>query len=473
MVPPLSGQGGAARQAALECLRRADCGQAFLRDELHAVFNRLGLEPRDRALATQLATGVVRHRRTLRLVLSHVRGRSTKRLSTGGRSRQYEIQAPLRRILELGAFQLLFLDRVPAYAAVNEAVRQAHAAARGGGARKAGGFVNAMLRGVARLVRERRPAPGGPAPDSIPHPEGGVVQLKAAVLPDPKDSLAAFLGAAYSYPDWLVARWLASFGPDKTEDICRWSNRRPKTFARANPQRAAAARAGSAPFHETLAPGPRPGTYDVSPLPVERLEELLAAGALTVQDPSAMAPVEALAPQPGESVLDFCASPGTKATQIVEAMAGRGRIVACDRSEEKLVPIRRTVAARGLASVTVCLSDAAASAAPPGGFDAALVDAPCSNTGVLARRVEARWRLRPEDIEGLPRIQAVLLGRAAALVRPGGRMVYATCSLQKEENEEVVRSFLAANPSWRFARSDLVLPGPDHDGVFWALLRRA
>jgi len=486
VVSPLSGEGGSAREAALECLRRVDRGEVFLRDELHAIFDRLGLEPRDRALATQLATGVVRHRRTLRLVLSHVRGRSTQRLSTGGRGRQFEIQASLRRILELGAFQLLFLDRVPAYAAVNEAVRQAQAARRG--AEKAGGFVNAMLRGVARLVRERRPD-GRPAPDAIPHPEGGVVQLKEPILPDPKDGLAAFLGTAYSYPDWLVARWLTSFGPKEAEQVCRWSNRRPKTFARVNPPHAAARReplgratahAGSAPFHEPLAPGfagaepgPRPGTYDVSPLPVERLEELLAAGALTVQDPSAMAPVEALAPQPGESVLDFCASPGTKTTQIVEAMADRGRIVACDRREEKLEPIRRTVAARGLASVTVCLSDEAASAAPPGGFDAALVDAPCSNTGVLARRVEARWRLRPEDLEELPRIQSVLLGRAAGLVRPGGRIVYATCSLQREENEEVVKAFLAANPSWRLVRSDLILPGPDHDGVFWALFRRA
>jgi len=440
-----------------------DRGQAFLRDELHAIFDRLGLEPRDRALATQLATGVVRHRRTLRLVLSHIRG---------GRSHQFEIQAPLRRILELGAFQLLFLDRVPAYAAVSEAVRQAQAAVGGAAAKKAGGFVNAMLRGVARLVLDRR-SEGRPAPDAIPHPEGGVVQLKEPVLPDPKESLAAFLGTAYSYPDWLVARWLTSFGPKEAEQVCRWSNRRPKTFARVSPAYAAAARTGSAPLGEPLAPGPRPGTYDVSPWPVERLEELLAAGALTVQDPSAMAPVEALAPQPGESVLDFCASPGTKTTQMAEAMDDRGRLVACDRSEEKLGPIRRTAVARGLASVTVCLSGVAASAAPPGGFDAALVDAPCSNTGVLARRVEARWRLRPEDLEELPRIQADLLERAAALVRPGGRLVYATCSLQKEENEEVVRVFLAANPSWRFARSGLILPGSDHDGAFWALLRRS
>jgi 16S rRNA (cytosine967-C5)-methyltransferase len=218
--------------------------------------------------------------------------------------------------------------------------------------------------------------------------------------------------------------------------------------------------------------GPRPGSVDVSALPPEQLESLLAEGVLTVQDPSAMRAAEALAPAPGEAVLDLCASPGTKTTQIVERMGDRGRVVACDRTQEKLDPVRQAVAARGLASVTVCLSDAAAAAAPPGGFDAALVDAPCSNTGVLARRVEVRWRLRPEDIMQLPRIQGELLARAAGLVRPGGRLVYSTCSLQREENGEVVARFLKENPGWRLVRSDLVLPGADRDGAFWALLAR-
>jgi 16S rRNA (cytosine967-C5)-methyltransferase len=211
---------------------------------------------------------------------------------------------------------------------------------------------------------------------------------------------------------------------------------------------------------------------DVSAIDPERLDTLLAEGTLTVQDPSAMLAVEALEPAPGENVLDLCASPGTKTTQIVEAMGDRGRVVACDRSEGKLVPVRETVAARGLASVTVCLSDEVASAAPPGGFDAALVDAPCSNTGVLARRVEARWRLRPEDLVELPRIQGELLARAAGLIRPGGRVVYSTCSIEREENDEVIGRFLKENPAWRLVRSDLVLPGADHDGAFRALLAR-
>jgi 16S rRNA (cytosine967-C5)-methyltransferase len=507
------GAGGSAREAALEALRRVEEGHGFLRNELHDLFGQLALPPRDRALAHQLAAGTVRHRRTLRLVLSHVRGPVRPPVLGGGHGREGSIQPPLRRILELGAFQLLFLDRVPAYAVVNEAVEEVRRTARGPRGDKAAGFINAMLRGVGRLVAGRDPE-GRPQRDALPHPEGGVVRLTASVLPDPAESFAAFLGAAYSFPDWLVARWLSAFG-DRAEEICRWSNRRPRTFARINPMRGdpwvAPGLAPSDLAPRDLAPGdlppgdlapreytgggapedvssalrppasspgaegahgPRPGSVDVSALPPEQLEPLLAEGVLTVQDPSAMLAAEALAPAPGEAVLDLCASPGTKTTQIVERMGDRGRVVACDRTQEKLEPLRQAVAARGLASVTVCLSDAAAAAAPPGGFDAALVDAPCSNTGVLARRVEVRWRLRPEDLAELPRIQGELLMRAAGLVRPGGRLVYSTCSLQPEENGEVVARFLKENPGWRLVRSDLVLPGADCDGAFWALLAR-
>jgi len=446
VVPPMSDPPPSARAAALEALHQAYRGEGFLRDALHAVFRVMPLEPRDRALATQLAMGTVRHRRTLRLLLSHLRR---------GSGRERDIQPELREILELGAFQLLFLDRVPAYAAVNEAAEQARQV--GGG--KTAGFVNGMLRGLKRLIAGRDPE-GHPARDALPHPDGGVVRLKAAVLPDPQESVASFLGAAYSYPDWLVARWLGSFG-DKAEAICRWQNRRPHILARVN--------ASKAPPPADLPAGPRPGTVDVSGLAPAALETLLAAGTLTVQDPSAMEPVLALAPVPGETVLDLCASPGTKTTQIAESLAGKGRVVACDRTEEKLRPIREAMAVRGVTGVTTCLATDVAATVPEGGFDAALVDAPCSNTGVLARRVEARWRLRPEDLQELPRVQLELVSRAAALVRPGGRLVYSTCSIQEEENGCVVAEFLNGHPEWRRTRSELVLPGSDHDGVFWAL----
>ena len=458
MVPPMSGEESSARAAALEALRRAAGGAGFLRDALHAVFQGSSLLPRDRALATQLATGVIRHRRTLRLLLGHVRG-------SGARP----IQPALRDILDLGAFQLLFLDRVPAYAAVNEAAAAAGRTAKGIRGTKAAGFVNAMLRGLGRLIAGRQ-ADGRPGPDAVPHPEGGIVRLKAAVLPDPQEDRAVFLGAAYSYPDWLAAAWLEAFG-DAAEDICRWGNRRPHTYARVNRMRHEPADLLRALQAESpdVAAGPRPGSLDVSALDVARLEALIEDGSLTVQDPSAMAAVEALVPAAGESVLDLCASPGTKATQIVEAMGDTGRVVACDRSEEKLLPLRKTVAGRGLRSVTVSLADDLAGATPEGGFDAALVDAPCSNTGVLARRVEARWRLRPEDLAELAALQTERLVAAASRVRPGGRLVYSTCSLQTEENDAVAAALPAAHPNWRLERRDLVLPGPDHDGAFWAL----
>jgi 16S rRNA (cytosine967-C5)-methyltransferase len=455
MVPPVTPATPSARSAALDALRRARKTRTFLRDALHAVFEETRIETRDRALATQLAAGVVRHRRTLRLFVSHARGKG-RRAAT--------IQPDLLAVLELGAFQLLFLDRVPDYAAVNEAAQAARRTARSAQAGdKASGFVNGVLRGVQRLIAGHDPG-GLPAPDAVPHPDGGVVRLREPVLPNPREDRAAFLGAAYSYPDGLVARWLEAFGGE-AEAVCRWSNRRPRLFARANPMRPDAEMPG-------VAPGPRSGCLDVSEVDPAQLESLLAEGSLTIQDPSAMAAVEALRPTPGEAVLDLCASPGTKTTQILEAMRGEGRIVACDRSPEKLEPLRQLAAARGAASLVLCLADDLENVAPAKGFDAALVDAPCSNTGVLARRVEARWRLRTADLEELPRRQRDLVALAASRVRPGGRLVYSTCSLEAEENEGVVRAFLESHPAWRLAASEQVLPAADHDGAFWALLSR-
>jgi 16S rRNA (cytosine967-C5)-methyltransferase len=459
MTPPAR----TARDAALQALARAERGDTFLTDHLHTVLAETDLDARDCALATQLATGVVRHRRTLRLLISHLRGEK-KHART--------IQPELLRILEVGAFQLLLLDRVPAYAAINEAVGAARATAPAGRGKKVAGFVNGVLRNLARLIVGHEPE-GVPAPDALPHPDGGVVRLAGPVLPDPADGRAAFLGPAYSYPDWLVVRWLDALG-EETEAVCRWQNRRPHVFARANPMRRAAEEMLAALRAEApgVAPGPRPGTLDVAALPADRLQQLAEAGDLTVQDPSAMAAVEALAPQAGEAVLDLCAAPGTKTTQMVEAMGDAGRIVASDKSEEKLKVLRQTVAARRIASVTVCLADEAARHAPEGGFDAVLVDAPCSNTGVLARRVEARWRLRPDDAADLAALQRRLLEQATGLVRPGGRLVYSTCSLLPEENDGLLAAFLEGREGWILADRDLILPGPDHDGAFWALLRR-
>jgi 16S rRNA (cytosine967-C5)-methyltransferase len=463
MVPPVTPATPSARSAALEALRRARRTRTFLRDALHAVFEETDLEPRDRALATQLAAGVVRHRRTLRLFVSHARGKG-RRATT--------VQPDLLAILELGAFQLLFLDRVPDYAAVNEAVEAARRTARGKkSGDKAAGFANGVLRGVQRLIAGHDPD-GLPASDAVPHPDGGVVRLREPVLPDLREDRAGFLGAAYSYPDWLVARWLDAFGGE-AEAVCRWNNRRPRLFARANPMfYLAPGEYTGGEYTGGAVPGPRPGCLDVSDLDPARLESLLAEGSLTIQDPSAMLAVEALRPAPDEEVLDLCASPGTKTTQILEAMRGEGRIVACDRSPEKLDPLRQMAAARGAKNLTLCLVDDLGRAAPVKGFDAALVDAPCSNTGVLARRVEARWRLRPDDLEELPRRQLELLALAGGFVRPGGRLVYSTCSLEAEENEGVVRAFLEDQRAWRLAASEQLLPAADHDGTFWALLTR-
>ncbi len=461
MAAPLTGGPAPARTAAAEALRRAARGDVFVQDALHDIFRETETDAADRALATLLATGAVRHRRTLRRLISHVRG--------PGR-RASAIQPDLLTLLELGALQLVFLDRIPAYAAVNEAVAAARASSRSpSAAGKRGGFVNGVLRGLQRLIRGRDPD-GAPGPDAVPHPQGGVVRLNEPLLPDREADPVAFLGIAYSLPDWLVARWVRAF-PEDVGAVCAASARWPRLIARAAGDAASLAERLAADGYAVEA-GPRPATLDLSGLPQTVLHALLQAGTVAVQDPSAMRPVEALAPQPGETVLDLCASPGTKTVQMAEATGGEARILACDRTEAKLELIRRAVAERGLENVDVALAEEAASRAPAGGFDAVLVDAPCSNTGVLARRVDVRWRLHPDDIAELARVQAGLLDQAAGLVRPGGRLVYATCSLEPEENDLQGLRFLERHPGWRNAGMEQALPGRDHDGAFWVRLDR-
>ena len=179
-----------------------------------------------------------------------------------------------------------------------------------------------------------------------------------------------------------------------------------------------------------------------------------------------------LDPQEGEAVLDFCAAPGGKSGHIAELMAGTGRVLACDVSEHRLSRVNSNVERLELTNVETRLIERDGSRDPTGPFDAALVDAPCSNTGVLAKRPEARWRVKPSDMEELPELQRQLIGRAAKTVRPGGRLVYSTCSIEPEENEAVVAVFLRETPGWRLIEETLTLPQSDRDGGYRALLFR-
>lgn len=391
----------------------------------------------ERRLATELAFGCLRRRGTLDRVIEACAGRRMEAVSAG-----------LRDILRLGAYQLLFLDRVPAYAAVSESVELA----RRHGPRGSEAFVNAVLREVQRRGRAALAAAAGGTP-------------------------AARIAAVHSHPPWLVERWIGRWGERETEALCAANNETPRVTVRANALRCDRDGLVARLAGEGVAAAPNPGhrlAADIGDLPGP-IGDLAAfrEGLFQVQDVAGMRVVDLLGARPGERVADLCAGPGGKATGIAESMGDGGEVVCVERSPGKADAIRRSAARLGLRSVKVTVGDAlrAAAIVGPGTADRAVVDAPCSNTGVLRRRPEARWRLGQADIARLADRQAALLVAAAAVVRPGGTVLYSTCSIEPEENEEVVRRFLLEKEAFGLEGEMLFLPHRDGcDGGYAALL---
>ncbi len=447
------------RSLALSVLRTARQRRAFVDDVLDEL-RPPDLSEADRRLLTQLVLGTVRHRLTLDRLL----GRFTK--------------APMRStpddladVLRLGAYQLVFLEKVPPYAAIHEAVTCAKAL-RGGA--RAGAAANAILRALDRaIVRDPGAVRDLPPVRRVPAGAGRVVGFDRDVLPDPS-AAGDHLAAAYSHPAWLVARWLARHGEDRVRALCEAGNAAPPLTVRVNlrriPRDALQARlqgegvaSRSGRFPEALRLD-RPGAIQALPSFQE--------GLFQPQDETAMAVSRALDPRPGERVLDVCAGPGGKTAHLAELAGGGATVFAVEIAADKSRRIAQGVRRLGADGVRIVTADGARLPfRSPDAFSAALVDAPCSNTGVLARRADARWRIRPRDLEVLPRLQGALLASAADRVAPGGRLVYSTCSIEPEENGDVVRRFLADHPSWGLEAEEETPPSAEASGGYWAKLR--
>ncbi|MHB9057996.1 MAG: 16S rRNA (cytosine(967)-C(5))-methyltransferase RsmB, partial [Bacillota bacterium] len=412
------------REAALEALLRVDGEGATPQSALEAQWAGTETPKRDRALATELVYGSLRRRNALDWVLAKV---ATRPLA--------EVQPRLLWVLRLGAYQLLFLDRIPAHAAVDEAVRQASV----GGHKGITGFVNGVLRNLARRLADGSLA--------LPGREGG---------------LENYLRVTESHPEWLVRRWLAELGPEQTAAICRLDNEPAPTCVRANRVKndrvelAARLRAeGVTVVEAALAPDGLT-IDDYSSLP-----ELTSfrEGRFFVQDEAAMLVAPLLDPRPGETLVDACSAPGGKATHLAELTGDQARILAVELAQEKLPQIAENCRRLGLSGVAPVHGDARRLPEfAPGPVDGVLVDAPCSGLGVLRRRPDSRWRKRPEDPAALAPLQLALLDAAAKTVAPGGRVVYSTCTIARTENEDVVRAFLDAHPDFRPADLRPLLP---------------
>lgn len=395
------------------------------------------LAPADRGLCQELVYGVVRWQATLDCLIA----RKTTRP---------EQKSALQNLLRLGLYQIFWLDRIPAHAAVHETVELAK---RSGFGRQAG-FINAVLRGYLREADEIR-----------------------KILADLKISNPAL---GYSHPAWLVERWGPRYGTEFARQLLEWNNTPPATFARVNTLKTDAGRLVERWREENV-------EYDFvrrAGLPENLVFELKSHPSLSrlgsfrdgwfyVQDPSTLyAPLQ-LGVKPGEAILDLCAAPGGKTTFLAQLMNNEGRIVAQDVAADRLKLIRENCERLGVNCVQSILPGALA-ALPPRSFDRVLVDAPCSNTGVMRRRVDLRWRILANEIERLAAAQLALLEQAAGHLKPGGTMVYSTCSLEPEENDLLVKRFLAQRTEFVLAGEQQLLPfACQVDGAYLAVLQHS
>ena len=421
---------------------------------LGKLLSRAYLLPPDAALARELALGVVRRRATLEAVLRAFLARPERRLP-----------GSLNEILHVALYQVLFLERVPAFAAVSEAVEQTGRFRH----RRQSGLVNGVLRTVTRSVSEIQTGPVPVSAEAIPVGPGAYRLAGRAVFPDPAGDPAGYLAAAYSLPELLATRWIEHRGSlGEAVRLAAHANARAPLILRVN----AAVSDVAAVTAELSAGGvgARPHANGHSVVldgycNVTKLEPF-ARGAVQPQDPSATAVVLAADPQPGSKVLDFCAAPGTKTTHLAERMGNRGSITAVDVSAAKLAQIEANCRRMGAGIVTPTLAEDVGRLEVES-FDLVLADVPCTNTGVLARRPEARWRFTEESLRSRVKDQKLLCRAAAAFVRPGGRLVYSTCSIEPEEGTEVARWLQRTVARMRLTDEQLTLPEGADDPTHW------
>jgi 16S rRNA (cytosine967-C5)-methyltransferase len=402
----------AARLLALRVLERVAARGAFADLALHAALARTPLSPRERAFATDLVYGTLRWQGRLDFVLTRCLGRDP----TG-------LERPVCLVLRLGAYQLLFAG-VPAHAAVDESVRCLRAL----GLERATGLANAVLR---RLARDEQ----------------------SLVLPDPTRDPLGHLVHALSLPRWIAERWLELYGPHDAAALALASNEGPPLVVRANrlrTDRSALLLELRERFPDTTAGRLAPDAIVLGRRGDVAREPAFREGRCTVQDEAAQLVLELLDPRPGERVLELCAAPGAKASGAAERVGPQGRVVGLDRSRRRLRLLARERGRLGLPQLHAAVADATRPLpVAEGGFDRVLVDAPCSGLGSLRRNPDQRWRLSPADPPRLARLQGALLERAAPALRPGGTLVYSTCTLLPEENEGVVREFLRRTSGFR------------------------
>ena len=393
-----------------------------------AFFQSPDLRPLDRAMVSEMVLGTLRWQ-----------GRLDIHLQQELKSKDKKIEPRLLHLLRLGAYQILFMDRVPESAAVNESVRLAKILFKN---EKITGFVNALLRSVIRNKNREL------FPPFAEHPVEHITR-------------------ALSHPAWLVERWVREFGPEVALRICAANNQKPPFTIRTNTLRISREELQTR-LEEAGSPS-QPAAFSPEGLflkksPTLAEDRLFQGGMYFIQDESSQLIPHFLSPQPGERVLDVCAAPGGKTTHIAQLMKDRGEIIALELHGPKIKLIGENCRRLGITAVRTLEADATHPLPFPPGmtFDRVLVDAPCTGLGILHRNPEARWRRKPEDITRLSRVQGNILDNICSWLKPGGTLVYSTCTMNPEENDGVINLFLEKHPEFELENLRDLAPAPIH-----------
>jgi len=459
-----------AREIATAALNRFDPKHGYI----NTILNDLLRHTDETQRATDLVFGTIRNHIVIDDVITRFADCPVER-----------IQPELLSIIRIASFELIYCPQTPEYSIVNEAVNMAKALTR----KKQTGFVNAVLRQITRHIQNRQVTLSKADSGRIlPQNISTGCQFDADILADPEGLPSDYLSTAFSLPKWLVTDWHNDFGQESTRQICFASNRRPSIYIRPNMLKITTQKLAEI-FHQAdidfeILPNVIPAEAGIqnssdaddsmiklkSPRAITELPGF-KEGLFTVQDITASLPVRLLNPQSEWTILDLCAAPGTKTTQLAEITKDSATIIATDIDAQRLKSVKENKTRLGINSVNTLPYEQILNSK----FDVVLLDVPCSNTGVLAKRIEVRYRINPKAIEKLSKIQYDLLTTAAKLLKPKGKICYSTCSIQKAENSQLVKDFLRDNPDFELQSELLTLPsaeGFDRDGGYVAIITR-
>jgi 16S rRNA (cytosine967-C5)-methyltransferase len=457
-----------ARQLALNVLNKFNIELHDVRLLLHRMLNLTT----EKTLATELVYGSIRNLYTIDMIIADAADLHLSR-----------IQKDLLNILRIGAYELIFNPQTPEYAAVNEAVKLAHATA----GKKQAAFTNAVLRNIVRsIVNRAAQLEDANLRTTIPQSTTIGCRFKNPILPHPKQNPAAYLSKAFSLPEWLVARWLGDFDFDRTRKICLASNRRPSIYIQPNALRISPKdlldKFVIAKINAYLVPDPYSGPMIKIRTPQQIIKlPGFKKGLFTIQDPTAAKVPKTLSPKPGQTIIDLCAAPGTKTVLMAQLMQNKGTIIATDIDSGRLEMVDQNCQRLGITIVKTVQYDQLMKFLPKlPDIHAVLLDVPCSNTAVLARRPEVRLRLKNQMLTSLTKTQCELLQKAAKIIaqHPNAKICYSTCSIMKDENSLLIQQFLSQNYDFELLSQKMTLPAAqtgddfDHDGGFVAVLRR-